>query len=170
MRTNDEDISPIFDVSKSSIVLVKNLIDSAAAANVTSFPETLASGGGADSKYITRKVTLNEGFDATSLRVYLQQNLPAGSSFQIFYKVQAAEDTGLFESKPWVQMTLNGTSTNNQNINEYYDYEYRADNISYTFDGVTYDNFRTFAIKVVFFSTNPANAPTAKNLRVIALS
>jgi len=170
MRTTDADISPVFDVSKSSIVLVKNLVDSTAAANVTSFPETLASGGGAESKYSTRKVTLNEGFDATSLRVYLQQNLPAGSSFQIFYKVQAAEDTGVFDTKPWVQMTLNGTSTNNQNINEYYDYEYRADNISYTFDGVTYDNFRSFAIKVVFFSTNPANAPTAKNLRVIALS
>ena len=67
-------------------------------------------------------------------------------------------------------MTFNGTATNNQNINEYYDCEYVADNISYTSDGVTYDNFRSFAIKIVFFSTNPANAPTAKNLRVIALS
>ena len=170
MRTTDADISPVFDVSKSSIVVIKNLLDSTAAANVTSFPETLSSGGGAESKYLTRKVTLNEGFDATSLRVYLQQNLPAGSSFQIFYKVQAAEDSGVFETKPWVQMTLNGTATNNQNTNEYYDYEYRAYNISYVSEGVNYDNFRTFAIKIVFFSTNPANAPTAKNLRVIALS
>ena len=113
---------------------------------------------------------MNDGFDATSLRVYLQQNLPSGSSFQIYYKVQSADDSGLFDSRPWVQMTLNGNSTNNQNINEYYDYEYTADNISYTSGDITYDNFRSFAIKIVFFSTNPANAPTAKNLRVIALS
>ena len=67
-------------------------------------------------------------------------------------------------------MTQTGVSSVNQNINEYYDYEYKVNGVNYSSGGITYTNFRTFAIKIVFFSSNPANAPTAKNLRVIALS
>jgi hypothetical protein len=137
---------------------------------VVSFPETLSSGGGALSKYITRKVTLNDGFDATSLRVYLQENLPQGSSIQVYYRVQAATDSDKLENKPWILMTQTGASSTNQNPTEYYDYEYKVNGVSYTSGGVTYTNFRTFAIKIVLYSTNPANAPTAKNLRAIALS
>jgi hypothetical protein len=67
-------------------------------------------------------------------------------------------------------MTQSGVSSVNQNASEYYDYEYKVNNVTYTSSGVTYTNFRTFAIKIVFFSTNPAAAPTVKNLRAIALS
>jgi len=137
---------------------------------VASYPETLSSGGGALSKYILRKVTLSDGFDATSLRVYLQQNLPQGSSIQVYYRVQAATDSDKIENKSWKLMTQTGVSSTNQNATEYYDYEYKADAISYTSGSVSYTTFRTFAIKVVFYSTNPANAPSVKNLRAIALS
>ena len=170
MITLNSDISPYFDVSRSSYTVVKNLVDSPAAANVTSYPETLSSGGGALSKYILRKVTLSDGFDATSLRVYLQQNLPQGSSIQVYYRVQAATDSDKIENKSWKLMTQTGVSSTNQNATEYYDYEYKADAISYTSGSVSYTTFRTFAIKVVFYSTNPANAPSVKNLRAIALS
>ena len=170
MSTTNSDVSPYLDVSRSSYIVVKNLLEGPSATAVTTYPETLASGGGALSKYIMRKVTLNDGFDATSLRVYLQENLPQGSSMQVYYRVQSATDSSKLEDKPWTLMTLNGVSSTNQNATEYYDYEYKADGITYTSGSVTYRNFRTFAIKIVFYSSNPANAPTAKNLRVIALS
>jgi len=170
MSTTNSDVSPYLDVSRSSYIVVKNLLESSSSANVTSYPESLPSNGGALSKYIMRKVTLNDGFDATSLRLYLQENLPQGSSIQVWYRVQAASDSSRIEDKSWTLMTLNGVSATNQNATEYYDYEYKADSISYTSGSVTYQNFRTFAVKIVFYSTNPANAPTAKNLRVIALS
>jgi len=170
MITLNEDISPYVDVSGSNYTVVKNLVDSPAAANVTSYPETLASGGGALSKYIVRKVTLSDGFDGSALRVYLQQNLPQGSSIQVYYRVLSATDSDKIENKSWTLMTQTGVSSTNQNATEYYDYEYKADAISYTSGGVTYTNFKTFAIKVVLYSTNPANAPSAKNFRAIALS
>jgi hypothetical protein len=170
MITTNSDISPYVDVSSSNYIVIKNLLESSASANVVSFPETLSSGGGALSKYITRKVTLNDGFDATSLRVYLQENLPQGSSIQVYYRVQAATDSDKLENKPWTLMTQTNVSSTNQNPTEYYDYEYKVNGVSYTSGGVTYTNFRTFAIKIVLYSTNPANAPTAKNLRAIALS
>jgi len=170
MITLNSDVSPYFDASRSSYTVVKNLLDSSSSANVTSFPETLSSGGGALSKYILRKVTLSEGFDAKSLRVYLQQNLPQGSSIEVYYRVLSATDSDKIENKPFTLMTQTGVSSTNQNLAEYYDYEYKADAISYTSGAVTYTNFKTFAIKIVFYSTNPVNAPTVKNLRVIALS
>lgn len=171
MITLNPDISPYVDVSRSSYTVVKNLVDSPTAAEVVASPETLASNGGALSKYIMRKVTLNDGFDATSLRVYLQQNLPQGSSIQVYYRVQSATDTtSSIELSPWILMTQTGISSTNQVASDYYDYEYKADSITYNGGAVTYTNFRTFAIKIVLYSTNPANAPSAKNLRVIALS
>jgi hypothetical protein len=170
MTTTDPDVSPYLDISRSSYIVIKNLLDSSAAANVVSYPETLSSGGGALSKYIMRKVTLNDGFDSSAIRVYLQQNLPQGSSIQVYYRVLSATDSDKIENKPWTLMTQTGVSSVNQNNSEYYDYEYKVNGVSYTSGGVTYTNFRTFAIKIVFYSTNPANAPTAKNLRAIALS
>jgi hypothetical protein len=88
----------------------------------------------------------------------------------VYYRAVAATDSDKIENKPWIQMTQTGVSSVNQNASEYYDYEYKVNSVSYSSGGVTYTNFRTFSIKIVFFSTNPAAAPTVKNLRVIALS
>jgi len=96
--------------------------------------------------------------------------LPQGSSIEVYYRVLSATDSDKIENKPFTLMTQTGVSSTNQNLAEYYDYEYKADAISYTSGAVTYTNFKTFAIKIVFYSTNPVNAPTVKNLRVIALS
>jgi len=171
MITLNPDVSPYVDASRCSYTVVKNLVDSPTAAEVVANPETQPSNGGALSKYIMRKVTLNDGFDATSLRVYLQQNLPQGSSIQVYYRVQSAIDTTTsIEQSLWTLMYQTAVSSTNQNPYEYYDYEYKADAISYTSGDVNYTNFRTFAIKIVLHSTNPSNAPSAKNLRVIALS
>ena len=58
--------------------------------------------------------------------------------------------------------------------------EYTLDNISYTsttfededFEGsvVTYDDFRTFAVKIVMYSDNPSIIPVIENFRAIATS
>jgi hypothetical protein len=42
--------------------------------------------------------------------------------------------------------------------------------VSYTStSGVTFDTFKTFAIKIVMTSTDPAIVPKVKDLRIIAL-
>ena len=60
--------------------------------------------------------------------------------------------------------------TTTQNYTDFYDCEYRAEDITYANADATYDNFKFFAIKVVLYSTNTAKAPTIKNFRAIALS
>jgi len=171
MSSTNADVSPVFEQDRCRFVFVENLINSSANTEVVTRPETNASDGGASSKYITRKVTLGEGFDATALRVILAKNLPEGSSISVFYRVQSESDeTTAFEDLPYVEMNKITQTPVNQNINEYYDCEFKAEDIIYSSAGVNFDSFRSFAIKIVFFSTNTAKAPTARNLRVIALS
>ena len=171
MSSTNADVSPVFEQDRCRFVFVENLINSSANTEVVARPETDASDGGASSKYITRKVTLGEGFDATALRVILAKNLPEGSSISVFYRVQSESDeTTAFEDLPYVEMNKITQTPVNQNINEYYDCEFKAEDITYSSAGVNFDSFRSFSIKIVFFSTNTAKAPTARNLRVIALS
>jgi hypothetical protein len=58
--------------------------------------------------------------------------------------------------------------------NEFIEYEFRPslteDNITYTADnGIIYDNFKTFSIKIVMTSLDPSVIPRVKDLRIIAL-
>jgi len=170
MSTTDADLTPTFELDRSRFIFIENLINSTSNTEVTSRPETLASDGGATSKYITKKVTLKEDFDADSLRVIIAKNLPAGSSVKVFYRVQSDIDNSDFESLPFIEMTKVTEDVVNQNITEYYDCEYKADNITYTAEESSFEEFRYFQIKLVLFATNTAKAPTVKNLRAIALS
>ena len=67
-------------------------------------------------------------------------------------------------------MTQVTPSTVSQSISEFYDCEYKAENISYTSEESIFNEFSYFQIKVVLFSTNPARSPLLKNFRAIALS
>jgi len=169
LRTTNRDISPYFDVSSVGASLIKNKINTAVQA--ATVPETNASGGSATAKYITRKVTLAEGFDATALRVYLDQNMPAGSSIKVYYKVINNNDDTPFVERDYVELTRVQTDTvTNETLDEYTEYEYKAQDITYTEDGATFNSFNQFAIKIVLLSDSTAAAPTARNLRVIAFA
>jgi hypothetical protein len=69
---------------------------------------------------------------------------------------------------------LNPTTTPSSTEFDYREYEYRpslTDNaILYTSDsGSSFDTFKTFAIKIVMTSNDPAVVPKVKDLRIIAL-
>ena len=167
MLTRNPHIAPYFDVSAAGGTLVKNRINASAG----DIPETSASGGGAIARYITRKVTLAEGFDATSLRVLLDQNMPAGSSVEVYYKVINNNDDTQFNDRAYVQMTRVQTDTvNNEELDEFTEYEYTAEGITYTEGSASFNAFNQFAIKIVLFSSSSAAAPTCRNLRAIAFS
>ena len=170
MSSSTADLSPILDYKNGRFIFVENLINSSSNTEVTSRAETLARDGGATSKYLTKKVTLAEGFDATDLRVILSKNLPSGASVQVFYRVQNDVDNSEFDDLPFTQMTQVTDSITSQSVLEYYDCEYKAEDITYSAGDTSFDTFRYFQIKIVLFTTNTANAPTVKNLRAIALS
>ena len=134
-------------------------------------------GGNSDVRYITRRVTLSDGFDSGDLRVYLTAYRPQGSNIFVYGKLLSVSDAEIFDDKSWQLLTQLG----NQNYFSVNDSDFReftfapgtngvANNtISYVSGSTTFNQFRTFAIKIVMAGTNTTNVPRIRDLRVIAL-
>ena len=142
------------------------------AGSVTISTELGASGGNTKSKYISRRVTLEDTFDAQDLKVFMNAYKPKDTDIKVYYKVHNAEDPADFEDKPYVLFTqetdANLISSNESDIKSYV-FRTTANNISYTSSGVTYDKFKTFAIKIVLGSASTAIIPKIKDMKAIAL-
>lgn len=146
-------------------------------ANIIAVGETSSSGGPALARYITRSVTLNDGFDSGDLRVYMTAYRPKESYIYVYVKLLSVSDPDKFEDKDWVLLTqlgnANFVSTNSSDYRELTFAPGTAgvanNSVSYTSNGVSYDTFRTFAVKIVMAGTNSADVPKIRDLRVVAL-
>jgi hypothetical protein len=72
-----------------------------------------------ESRYITKVVTLNDGFEASDLVTYLRINRPPGTSVKVYCKLLNENDTDAFDDKFYTPMELIGTETFTLNQNEY---------------------------------------------------
>lgn len=136
-------------------------------------------GGNITAKYISRRVTLEEGFDASDLRVYMNAYKPRGSNIHVYYKVMSNEDAENFDDKPYILMdqdTSAGLFSLNEDDFKEYVFKTKDEKISYSSnDGVTtFRNFRTFCIKIVFtrdldIQTTYIGIPKVSDLKAIAL-
>jgi len=77
-----------------------------------------------ESRYITRRVALNDGFEASDLTVYLDVNRPAGTDIKVYYKILNENDNDNFDDKFYQEMTLSGTKLFNQNNKTYNEEKY----------------------------------------------
>jgi len=162
-------ISPVIDTARNSVITIENLINNVAT------NETNANGGDSIARYLTRRVNLKDGFDASDLQVFLTANRPAGSKIYVYYKVLSQFDGDVFDNRPWVIMgeTSNSNSVSASiNNREYLELEFSPTTANTTYDssGVDYDTFKTFAVKIVMTSPNTTNVPLIKDLRAIALA
>jgi len=143
--------------------------------------ELSPSGGVALSKYITRKATLNEGFDAGDIRVYLTAYKPFGTDIKVYVKIKNYYDPDRFQDKEYIlleQITPSNrysrSSLTEDNLgNDAVELEFRpsssANEIKYVSNGVLFDTFNDFAIKVVMLADNPTVVPHIHDMRAIAL-
>ena len=143
-----------------------------AAASVVIRGEDSTDGGNINAKYVSRRVTLNDGFDAGDLKVIVNAYKPLGTGINVYYKVKSEEDPDNFDNKSYVLMsqeTSNSVlSTSEEDVREF-TFKSANDVISYTSDGVTYDNFKTFGVKIVMTSNNTITIPKLRDMRAIAL-
>lgn len=134
-----------------------------------------SSGGPCDARYITKPISLADGFDAGDLRVFLAANKPVGTEVEVFFKILSSSDDSQFKDRPYQKMAcINPTSTSSLDEITYREYEYRpssTDNfVKYTgVNGVVYDSFKTFSIKIIMTSQDSSIVPRVKDLRIIAL-
>lgn len=77
-----------------------------------------------ESRYITKIVTLNDGFEAADLAVYLNINRPPGTSIKVYAKLLNENDTDAFDDKFYTEMALVGSETFTLNQAEFKEEKY----------------------------------------------
>ena len=166
--------SPVVDLERLNTILVKNIISSYNVSTSTS-SESLGGfkNGNAVARYITRRVTLNDNFDSSGLTVYFDVQRPPGTSVEVYYKVLNQSDSNNFDDQLYVKMPAiltSGSGVSTTTPTTWTTDTYQSTGITYTDikTNVTYNSFKTFAIKVVFYSSNPSFVPQIKNFRAIA--
>lgn len=139
--------------------------------------EDSKSGGNAICRYMTKRVTLADGFDSGDLRVTVRGIRPQGTNILVYYKVQSESDSRNFSDIKWRKMYLENDFYS-PDLRTAIDFKYnpssdpRINKLSYKEDNVTYPlggTFKYFAIKIVLLAECGCAAPIVRNLRVISL-
>jgi hypothetical protein len=130
------------------------------------------SGGPISAKYISRRVTLKDGFDASDLKIIINAYKPLGTNVHVYYKVKNGDDPDDFDMKNYILMTQEtsaGTiSKGKEDVKEFI-YQTPAETTAYTSNSVRYETFKTFAIKIALVADTTYDMPRVKDMRAIAL-
>ena len=169
MATNNDAVSPVIDLKKTSLIVVSNEINNDATGENNN-------SGNAASRYISRNVILDEGLDAEDMKVYLSNILPLGTDVKVYGKFKNAQDASAFDDLDWIELECETPLTTLARTRQT-DYIYNIPDAYKNVDGVfNYDigsvnveGFKTFAIKIVPLSDNTSVVPVIKDLRAIAL-
>ena len=167
MSSDNNYVSPVIDLQRSSLILVGNRIDNQASSVAAGFnvpypyvEETDKTAGTQLSKHVTKPVTLLS--DAVGLKVLLSANRPSVADFDLYYKTITEEQ--LLDNISWTlaPKTANVPSDENKDVFREYTYLVGGDNGSLL-------PFTTFQLKIVMRTSNSSLVPIIKDLRAIAL-
>lgn len=145
-------------------------------ANVVAIGETSREGGNAIARYITRRVTLADGFNSNDLQVRFNGYRSQESEFEVYFKVISEDDEENFDQKNYVRMELKPENDiDSVGLNDFREYVFvpEVSPITYTNNqGIEFADFNTFAIKIVLRSTNQCyyKTPRIRDLKVMALA
>lgn len=184
LTTKSEDVSPILDRQLLKAQIFRNNISSYS--SDISASELKAGHGSARSRYISKVVSLAEGFDSTGLEVRLDVNRKIGTDIEVFGRVLSrkdkAFDTGIL-SRPWVLMPLVSPSsksfagTDDDSFTQEI-YRLLEPSLEYTVNktiatGVIepedHDDFAHYQIKIIFYASNPVYLPKIRKLVATSL-
>ena len=162
-------VSPVLDTGRMGVIGIENTIN-----NLTTNEADVPSGGDAVARYITRRVTLSDGFDASDLTVVCTANKPAGTNIHVYYKILSLYDPDRFDDKNWVAMNQSSnTNTVSLDDNDMVEYQYDPVNfnVHYVVGSATYQSFKTFAIKIVMTGDpNTSKVPRILDMRAVAMA
>lgn len=186
MSTSTNHVTPFIDHKQSNVLLYEHFInnDSTGERSVD---------GDAVSKYISRKVELADGLDAEDIRVLLTAYRPPNTDIEVWAKFQSASDSNVFEDcrcVAWTKLRKKDEIELFSSDADRFDYkemEYvlgdeeqeqgggawiqNGDTFTYTDpDGAVYNNYKYFAIKIVFLSADHSTIPRVKDMRAIAVT
>jgi len=168
MTSSVENLSPIIDLDRKTLVTVANRLDNIdTSSDVYPIADyvspTEPEGDSGEVVYITRKAQLKS--PATSLKVFVDAVKFDSAEIQLMYKVLRSDDASDFDEIGWTYFNTNGAPDSNVNssvdFDDFIEREYSANNLP---------EFISFAIKIRMQGTNCAEPPRMKDLRAIALA
>jgi hypothetical protein len=168
MTSNKENLSPIVDLDRKTVVAVANRLDNVdTSSDVYPAAEFVSAtepdGDSNEAIYITRKAQLKT--PATSIKVFLDAVKFDSATIEVMYKVLRSDDASDFDEIGWTYFNDTGAPDTNVNasvdIDDFIEREYSASNLS---------EFIAFAIKIRMQGINCAEPPRIKDLRAIALA
>ena len=161
-------ISTVIDLQRSSLTLVDNIIDNQDSAATSGFnvplsfvSELNAQNGSTPARHITSIVKLAQS--AVGLKVILSANRPKPASFDVYFRVGNEGDN--LEVVDWTEIASDTNNPVDPVGKTFRDYEYLIGGINGNIAA-----FTQFQLKIVMSSTNSAQVPSFRDLRVIALS
>lgn len=168
-QTTRDNLSPVIDMERASVITVSNRVDNPSAAVLEGFnqvgnyvDETAGTGGSVLAKYMTRKTELND--PAEILKLFVGINRPTNTWVDVYYKVLPVGSSAEFQSLPWVLATPDSPVPTTDDRNSYSEVEYTIDETD-----LSNIEFSAFSIKIVMRSSNSAVYPSCKDFRAIAL-
>lgn len=190
MTSNNDYLSPVIDLKSNSIIAIQNLIGDDIDGEEGDY-------GQADTRYISKIVTLADGQESEDLKVYISAYKPAGTIIKAYVKLWNEEDSDDFDEKPWTEMpqtTDPSSYSATNNLEDYKEYEFDlptafsgiagtawcpqivdpidGDPVQYVTDNGTFIGFKKFSIKLVLAVNDPNRAfiyPRINDCRALAL-
>jgi hypothetical protein len=150
-KTDNENVSPVIDLTNTNAVLVENLI------NNQYDDELTTDNGKGIARYITKDVSLST--QSNGVQVKFNANIPSNANVRTYYKILPVDATGTLSDQPWVEMTPDSTIKKSDDLTVFPE-------IAYT----VYDLrlFKAFKTKVLMTSTDSTKVPLIKRYRAIA--
>jgi len=154
----------------------------------TAFIDESVSDAEGKARYISKLVTLADNLDAEDLNVYLTAYRPPGTTIEVYAKFLAEDDPEQFDAKVWTQLTGQASNPFSQNSNrfDFREHEFNLKsaatvtnaaflNSSGVFEyvneaGIKFNDFKYFAIKVLFWGAGHHQVPRLADIRAIALA
>jgi hypothetical protein len=167
-------VSPVFDLERSSLITITNVINNNFVTDPTNKeqyngeldPNNQGAMQKALSRYISKRVTLDEGMEAENVTVILSLCNPRGSasttpSIKVFARPVPLGESDI-DNVGYVELTTNDSGESKS------DADFRE--VTFTNIGTkTLPKFKTFSIKVLMLGDSTgASVPKIRNLRIIA--
>ena len=176
LSTTNTSVSPVIDTARLSMVLIANRINNVDSSSDV-FPTsefsamTEPDGDGNAAIYITKKVSLEN--PATSIRMFFAGHKTNTSEFKVLFKILRSDQSDDFDDLGYVFFNDDGspdkTVAASLGKTNFQEYVYTA-GVKDDDTGEPLPEFSQFAIKIVMQSTDAANPPRIKDLRVLALA
>jgi hypothetical protein len=176
LNTTQEDISPVIDLNRVNAILTTNRINNPVDDFVANGDIMSPFNDPHSAIYVTKPIAIEN--PASSLKVIFSANKPPGTDIRALYKIYRSDgpsnpDYELFPgysnlnaNSEIIDPNKNDGSSDrfipNSNFdNQFNDHEFTITNLP---------EFRAYAIKLIFTSTNQAYVPRIRDFRVIALA